>query len=563
MYLFKNAFKSITRNKLRNILLGIIILVIAVSSCVALSIRQAAVLSREDAAQNMTITAQITFDRQKAMEEMGGPQDGQETGTDGKPDRSRFDFDVLQGSSLTLDEYLSYTKAQQDGDSYYYSGAFSLDATGDLLPYGTEEEDSSSGQQSASGIQNFSSASGADGPEMPGQAAQGRIGETGGDMPGGMGGHRFQVNQGDFSITGYSSYQAMTDLFRAGGSYSITDGELFDESSAEYDCIISSELALYNGLSTGDTIVLCNPQCEEETYTFTICGIYENENAASQENNRFAINDPANAIYISYPAAEAIVSASEQAGNTTTDQKGEETSAALKNTLAFTYTFSDLSHYEAFSKKVYDLGLDDDYTVSSQDAESFENSMIPLDTLSRTAFWFFVVLLAAGGVILITINILNLRERKYEIGVLTAIGMKKTKVALQFVLELFAVTFTAVIIGGGIGAALSVPVTNTLLENQVESASEEQAKLSENFGMKPDGRGGNGDMGRGENPRMSNGFSGESPAAQYVSSVTAATNGTVILQLAGVGLLLTVISGLAALISIMRYEPLEILSNRT
>ena len=147
MYIFKNAIKSITRNKLRNILLGIIVMVIAVSACVALSIRQAAAVAKEDAAENMTITAQISFDRSKAMEEMAAPegeepgQTSQESeGSEGNvPDRGRFDFDILQGSSLTLEEYLRYAEAQQEGDSYFYSGAFSLDATGELLPYGTEK----------------------------------------------------------------------------------------------------------------------------------------------------------------------------------------------------------------------------------------------------------------------------------------------------------------------------------------------------------------------------------------------------------------------------------------
>lgn len=36
MYIIKNAFKSITRNKARNILMGVIVLVIAIASCVGI-----------------------------------------------------------------------------------------------------------------------------------------------------------------------------------------------------------------------------------------------------------------------------------------------------------------------------------------------------------------------------------------------------------------------------------------------------------------------------------------------------------------------------------------------
>ena len=42
MYIIKNAFRCIGRAKGRNILIGIIALVIAISACIGLSIRQAA-----------------------------------------------------------------------------------------------------------------------------------------------------------------------------------------------------------------------------------------------------------------------------------------------------------------------------------------------------------------------------------------------------------------------------------------------------------------------------------------------------------------------------------------
>lgn len=534
MYIFKNAVKSITRNKLRNILIGIIVLIISTAACVSLSIRQAAEAAREDTMSNLSVTAQITFDRQKAMEEMRNDAEGgaDAANTEDKtPDRSAFDFDVLQGSSLTLDDYLTYAKAQRTGDSYYYSGAFSLDATGDVLPYGTAEEDSASESEPAFGNM----------PEDMGGKA---------NMGGAMGGKAFQVNQGDFSVTGYSSYEAMLSMFGGDGSYSITAGEMFDEESDALECVISNELAGYNGLEAGDTLKLANPQCADETYKLKIVGIYTNSDSSSQENNRFSINDPANNIYMSYNALQNILSASQKADNVSDD---EETSAVLFENLAFTYTFASVENYEHFAKKVYDLGLTDDYIVSSGDLQAYENSLAPLDTLSNTAMWFFIIVLGAGGVILVTLNIFNLRERKYEVGVLTAIGMRKSRVALQFVTEIFIVTFSAIIIGAGVGAAASAPVTNTLLQSQIQSVQENGDAVNENFGFKqgPDMKADKLDR-----------FAG-SPAVEYVDSVSGGTNIFVILQLVCVGLFLTVVSSLAALISIMRYEPLKILSNRS
>lgn len=37
------------------------------------------------------------------------------------------------------------------------------------------------------------------------------------------------------------------------------------------------------------------------------------------------------------------------------------------------------------------------------------------------------MILVIGAVILVVLNIFNVRERKYEIGVLTAMGMKKER----------------------------------------------------------------------------------------------------------------------------------------
>ena len=55
MYIIKNAFRCIGRSVGRNLLIGIIVLVIAVSACLGLSIRQAAMSSSAWAAKNNLI----------------------------------------------------------------------------------------------------------------------------------------------------------------------------------------------------------------------------------------------------------------------------------------------------------------------------------------------------------------------------------------------------------------------------------------------------------------------------------------------------------------------------
>ena len=546
MYILKNAFISILRNKTRNFLLGCIVFVIAISSCIALSIREAATTAKEETINNLNITARISFDRSSMMEKMR---------ENGEASKGNFDKDALKGDTLTLSDYKSYAKAQSDYDSYYYSSEISLNTADedDLQPYSSEDEEESEDENTNND------------KNMP-------------DMPGGMGGNqkdkfKFEA-QGDFAITGYSSYKAVLSLFgQDGGTYSISEGSMFDEDSTDLECIISDELAMYNELEVGDKIKLVNPNDEDDTYKLKVVGIYTNS-SSDEGNSAFSRQDPANNIYMNYNALNKILKTSKKLGHTEENSDGEETSLALTSQLNFTYTFASLDNYETFEKKVYDLGLSEDYIVSSSDVTAYENSMTPLNTLSKTAGWFFLIVLIVGGIILVVINMFSLRERKYELGVLTAIGMKKWRVALQFVVELFIVTFLAIVIGTAGGAAASVPVTNSLLENQIQSSQESAQANLQNFGFDKGGApGSNSDKGSGNEPNNQPGgnkqdrtFAGmESPVNQnsYIDSISSATNLTVIWEVMGVGIALTILSSFIALITIMRYEPLKILSSRS
>ena len=539
MYIIKNALRCIGRSKGRNVLIGIIALVIAISACIGLSIRQAAESAKESALEGLSVTATIQYDRASAMGNMGGGRHG----TGGGGFGGGFDFSQFSGmmgssSSLTIEEYEKYAKAESVQDFYYTLTAY-FNGSENFSPVSdeSEAEDSDSDNSNADfgGI-----------PGFPG----------GGDM-GAM------FDSGDFSIIGYSSDSSMTDFIN--GNASVVEGAMFDEGTTELICVISEELAMYNSLAVGDTIVVTNPSLEDETYTLTISGIY-----SSSENNDFSMSmfgasqDPANKIYMSASALQAVLDESE---NNASDTK-------ITGTLSATYSFANAEDYYSFEEEVRALGLSDSYSVSSTDITSFENSLAPLNTLSTMAGWFLLVILIIGGIILVVLNIFNVRERKYEVGVLTAMGMKKWKVATQFMCEILVVTMIAVVIGAGIGAVSSVPVTNALLEGQVTSQSNQQTKVDQSFG-RPGNMGGSfsggnmsgipsmpsdipSDISGSKNP-FGDMFDG---AADYITEVDSAMNLTVVFQMIGVGLLLTLVASAASVMFIMRYDPLKILSNR-
>ena len=65
----------------------------------------------------------------------------------------------------------------------------------------------------------------------------------------------------------------------------------------------------------------------------------------------------------------------------------------------------------------------------------------------------------------------------------------------------------------------------------------------------------------GGNKAFSNLFGG-TPETNYVTEISSAMNFTVVLQMLGIAILLVLVSGMVAVMFVMRYEPLKILANR-
>ena len=165
---------------------------------------------------------------------------------------------------------------------------------------------------------------------------------------------------------------------------------------------------------------------------------------------------------------------------------------------------------------------------------------------------FLIITLIIGGVVLIVINMINIRERKYEIGVLRTIGMKKSKVSLQFMFELLIVCIFALSIGAGIGSFTSVPIANTLLSNEISNANSKYENINNNFGRMSSND---------ENKQNIPSFG--IARVEQVDNINAVVNFKVLSELLGIGILLTLIGSLASMISISRFSPLTILKERS
>lgn len=520
MYVLRNALRNILRSPGRSLLVGIIILLISFSSCVGLSIRQAAKSVQESGLKGITVSATISVDRQAMM------QNAQRLS--GVP--SQF-FGRVQNISLA--EMEKYAASKYVKDIYYVmtssvskgEGLEPLDVVGSLNDEATSNDPFS----------------------MFGQNLMGRI-----DNRSAEGGFR----QGDFTITGYSGEEAMQGFID--GTNKVTQGAVFDFGAADYSCLVSEQVAYVNSIEVGDMVKVKNPGLDTEIYELTVAGLYSvTETEEGNSTLRFSnANDPSNQIYVSYPTLKAIAEASAASAVKGVDINGSETTTALRTATSGRYIFENVSDYEAFKEDARLMGLSEDYTIVSSDVDNYKRSLVPLENLSSFATTFLVVILIIGAIILVVINIFNIRERKYEVGVLTAIGMKKGKVAAQFIFEILIIAALAMAVGTVSASVASLPIINNLLAGQVEAEQQQSATTQQNFGrfqMNTPAAGGlRGGI-------LAGGFQN----IEYLSSVDAAMNYDVLLQIAAIGILLALISSSAAVVYVLRYEPLRILSERS
>lgn len=441
MFVLNNAWNNVVRNKRRNILIIIVVAIIAAAATIGLAIRQAAQTARDTGLSNTTVTAQISVDRAKLMSASQASASSSSSSSDSKPDFESM-RSALSDKQLSLSDYQKYAKASSAVKTTYYTETTSLSATDSFQP--VESSDSSSSSSSSSSSGSSSSSSSSDTANAPSGNAPNQSGQ------GGKGGMMQQ--SGDFSLVGFSSDTAVANA--ANGSFTMVSGEVFGyTSSSDGDVIISQSLATFNNLKVGDTISVANASDSSTTYKLTVVGIYKNTSDSSQSMGGpggSTASDPANAIYTS-------VSTLKKLG---LDSPSDSDDAAQLN---FTYVFANKDAYETFVSDVKKAGLSSDYTVQSADVEEYEQSLVPLDNLSKFALTLLIVVLAVGAIVLIALNLFNIRERKYEIGVLTAIGVNKVKVAAQFVAEVFVVTMIGLALGVAGGAVASVPVSNQLL----------------------------------------------------------------------------------------------------
>ena len=305
------------------------------------------------------------------------------------------------------------------------------------------------------------------------------------------------------------------------GSRKIIEGSIYKNRN---EAIISQELAKANKLKVGDFLTIrisaIDPDAQtKDTQKVKITGIYKDDTDKEDPSSLIALNTRANEIFISFSSTEG--------------SKVFEDGLAQYDTF---FTLKDPNDLPALEKEFRSLGLPEYYQVS-MDKSTYQKIVGPVEGMADITKTFTIAIVLLGAVLLIILSILAIRERRYEVGVLRAMGMKKCQVIAGFICESLFITCFSLLIGLGGATMISEPVAASVLHDQKASTTQ-PISFSET------------------------GLQVSSSDVSEIKELPTALSSHAMTQIILISLLLALIASASSVIYITRYEPIKILSER-
>ncbi|MFR0604157.1 ABC transporter permease [Bifidobacterium pseudolongum subsp. globosum] len=258
---------------------------------------------------------------------------------------------------------------------------------------------------------------------------------------------------GDFTLTSFYN-EAAVDANEYGTFKVVEGNKLNYQDVTARDVLISQELAKKNNLKVGSTITVDNPANAKTTYTFTVGGIYtytDTPQGVQGADAQFAKDNRDNVIYTSYYDFAA-------SGLDTT----EGTGWAVPD-INIVFTLANPQAYEQF-KSALKPDLPEGFAVSSPTINAYNHSLEPLDKLANTTKVMLICLWSVGGALVLLLTLLEACPRRGEIGYGLAVGVTKSRMAWQFMVEILLQTVLGVALGLLIGGWTANPLATQLAQ---------------------------------------------------------------------------------------------------
>ena len=241
----------------------------------------------------------------------------------------------------------------------------------------------------------------------------------------------------DFSfISGFS--------FGAGSDYSrlpsVTDSEYFNfftrkafqlvegrhiKEGDDHVVLISTAIAEKNALKLGDTITVqcCYDSGNYPDVSLTIIGIYAYE--ADNEFNTTS-TDKRNRLIIDHKAMQEIM---------------QRDMIQYDNGVDF--YVDDPREMERIASQIKALDLDWDSFTLTMDNSAYEAVASPLTAMQNLIVWLIVGCVAVSVGILILILSMWIKQRRHETGILLSVGISKSRILLQYTVEVLMIAIVA------------------------------------------------------------------------------------------------------------------------
>ena len=241
----------------------------------------------------------------------------------------------------------------------------------------------------------------------------------------------------DFSfISGFS--------FGAGSDYSrlpsVTDSEYFNfftrkafqlvegrhiKEGDDHVVLISTAIAEKNALKLGDSITVqcCYDSGNYPDVSLTIIGIYAYE--ADNEFNTTS-TDKRNRLIIDHKAMQEIMQRD-----------------VIQYDNGVDFYVDDPREMERIASQIKALDLDWDSFTLTMDNSAYEAVASPLTAMQNLIVWLIVGCVAVSVSILILILSMWIKQRRHETGILLSVGISKSRIILQYTVEVLMIAIIA------------------------------------------------------------------------------------------------------------------------
>lgn len=353
----------------------------------------------------------------------------------------------------------------------------------------------------------------------------------------GFGGGREQSGEttidSNLTIQGINAYAYISGVQNE--TLSLKSGNYFDESS-EDKILISYELATLNNLSVGDKITIQNSYTESKI-SLEIIGIYD----TSEENSS------ANLIYANTDTAAKFL-------NSSSYNDGDYSVQNVK------YYMINSELADSFVSKINSdfPTLSDDNLKISVDTSEYDKMVSSISQVGSFATTILVIVVIASIAIITLIITINVKDRRYEMGVLLSLGATKKNVFGQILTELVIVGSVAFLLASFTSTFFAKSLGSGLLESQIASSKQESAN---NFG-RPGSSVGNTNRPNNTGQNSAPNFQNPDSQVSAISELDINPTATDFALLFILGYAVIILSLLVPSFSILRYQPKTILSGK-